>query len=278
MLKNCISDFKMRVLWDFIKKYYIDSIVYKQGYNPVNTITWLALLIVILILLYRFLKNRVKIDEKFVLSSSCYVILGSVIRVLEDCGYFKPPVSYLLMSPMIFFLIFAFAFPTLVISLKAFRENYWKSYFLVPLAILIVVLIITLINLKVTNWWILPCSLTLALLSLCGYIILVSKITSLNFMNDFLSKLAFLSGMLDGWATFIALSFFNYSEIHVIPKILVSAFGPRVIPIIKAAVFFSALYLINKTEEQESNFLKFVLIVFGLGPGLRNSLRVTFGV
>ncbi len=28
-------------LWGFIKEYYIDSIVYKEGYNIVNTLTWL---------------------------------------------------------------------------------------------------------------------------------------------------------------------------------------------------------------------------------------------
>ena len=62
--------------WEFIKKYYIDSIVYKQGYNIVNTLTWAVILVVAAVLLYKFLEKRIKIDEKFAYANMPFVILG----------------------------------------------------------------------------------------------------------------------------------------------------------------------------------------------------------
>jgi len=267
-------------LYNFIRKYYINSIIYKSGYNPVNTATWLILLLISVILIYKFIRKRVKIDRKFVLSTLCYIIFGSFLRITEDSGIVKPPFSYLLMSPMIFFLVFALAFPLLLLSLKILKDNYWKLYSAIPAIGTLLIFLVLLCKLKPVNWWVAPLSFILAFASLCAYIILVNFLPKLNSMAEFLNKLAFFSGMLDAWASFIALSYFSYSEIHVIPRILVSMLGPYVLPIVKAVVFFFAIYVINKavSDEHEANFLKLILIVFGLGPGLRNCLRVSFGV
>ncbi|HIE59818.1 MAG TPA: DUF63 family protein, partial [Hydrogenothermaceae bacterium] len=45
------------MLKEFIQEYYIDPIVYKTGYNPINTLTWIAILLIAIILLFRFLRN-----------------------------------------------------------------------------------------------------------------------------------------------------------------------------------------------------------------------------
>ncbi|MEM2022720.1 MAG: DUF63 family protein, partial [Archaeoglobaceae archaeon] len=47
-------------LWKFVKEYYIDSIVYKEGYNIVNTLTWAIILILAVVLLYRYLSKRLE--------------------------------------------------------------------------------------------------------------------------------------------------------------------------------------------------------------------------
>ncbi|MEM1577200.1 MAG: DUF63 family protein, partial [Archaeoglobaceae archaeon] len=65
-----------------------------------------------------------------------------------------------------------------------------------------------------------------------------------------------------------------------LPELIVQNFGPIALPIAKFAVIGLVLYLIDASEEKESlkNFLKFALLVLGLGPALRNGLRITFAV
>jgi uncharacterized membrane protein len=72
----------------------------------------------------------------------------------------------------------------------------------------------------------------------------------------------------------------GYVEIHVLPGILVEKFGAIALPIAKFGVIGAVLYIIDASEEKESlkSFLKFVLLVLGLGPALRDGLRITFGV
>jgi len=46
---------------------------------------------------------------------------------------------------------------------------------------------------------------------------------------------------------------------------------------IKFTLFLLLLYLLDKEgDNQLKNFIKFVLIVLGLAPALRNCLRMTF--
>ena len=92
-------------IWEFIKKYYIDSIVYKQGNNIVNTLTWAVILVIAVILIYRYLSRRLEFDNKFVLANVAFVVLGSSIRVVEDAGFLLPPISYFFMTPFILSLI-----------------------------------------------------------------------------------------------------------------------------------------------------------------------------
>ncbi|HID42235.1 MAG TPA: DUF63 family protein, partial [Archaeoglobaceae archaeon] len=45
----------------------------------------------------------------------------------------------------------------------------------------------------------------------------------------------------------------------------------------KIIVFIAILYVLDSSEEEEmKDFVKFVLIVLGLAPGLRDGLRMTF--
>jgi uncharacterized membrane protein len=52
-------------------------------------------------------KFSIKIDEEFVIATIPYIFMGSVFRVIEDADLLKPPVKYLFITPIIFFVIFA---------------------------------------------------------------------------------------------------------------------------------------------------------------------------
>ncbi len=264
-------------IWQFVKKYYIDSIVYKTGYNPVNTATWALILIVAVYLLYRWLSRRIRIDERFVYGNIPFIIFASSVRVVEDAGFLKPPLSYLFMTPLIEFVIFAIAFPALVLSIKLRRERYWIHYGALGCVLALATLIMLLTNLKVENLFIIPVAFSMAFAFTLAYHFATSKLA--KHMHNRLSEIVFFSHMLDASATFLGIQFLGYWELHVVPRFLISHFGPWIMIPAKAVLFLAILYVLDKEEdEQLKNFIKFVLIALGLGPGLRDSLRMTFGV
>ncbi len=262
-------------LWDFVKKYYIDSIVYKQGYNPVNTVTWAAILIVAVYLLYRYLESRFEFDERFVFSNIPYIVLGSSVRIIEDSGILQPPVSYLFMSPMIYVLIFLVTFPVLIISRRIAGREYYKMHAAVGSVLSASVLLFLFLNLKIVNGWVLPAGLALAAL----FAVIASFVFPETMRNP-ITIFAFFSQTLDGLETFFGIEFLNYSEMHVVPRLLIEHVGAWSFPLVKVLAFLVVLYIIDTSEEGEQlrNFVKFVVIVLGLAPGLRDGLRMLFSV
>lgn len=265
-------------IYQFIEKYFIDSIVYKTGYNPVNTITWAIILVIAVVLVYRTLRRyEVKFDWKFAAGNIPFILLGASVRVVEDAGFLQPPVSYFFMTPLIYVIIFLIAFPTLLISLKLRREDYWKHYGSVGLILSLATLILLFWKLQPVNWWIIPVTLLLAAVFTVAYTQITSRVYSP--MNNTLSNSIFYSHMVDGFATFFGIQFLGYWELHVLPRFLIDFFGPWIMIPTKIIVFVTILYVLDSMEEDHmKGFIKFVLIVLGLAPGLRDTLRMTFQV
>lgn len=261
-------------VWGFIKKYYIDSLIYKEGYNVVNTITFALILLVAVYLLYRFLERRFSIDRKFVLSTLPYIVLGSSARVVEDAGFLRAPISYFFMSPFIFILIFFIAFPTLMLAKRFAKEKYYTPYCTVGLISTSVPLALLFTNLEIVNSLVFPYgTIAASFVSAIFY-------AALPRTRNLLSLAVMFSHMLDGFVTFIGIQYHGYVEIHVLPSLIVETIGAFALPVIKFAVIAGILYFIDTSREKDDlkNFIKFALLVFGLAPGLRNGLRITFSV
>jgi uncharacterized membrane protein len=264
-------------IWELLRKYYIDSIVYKEGYNPVNTLTWALILILAVILIYKTLKNYISFDEKFVAGNIPFIVLGSSARVAEDAGFLQPPISYLFMTPLIYFLIFLVAFPSLLISIKLKKEKYWIHHGIMGIAFSTSILALLFLNLEVINWWVLPASLSFASLLCLAYHFITARFAKQ--MNNLLSLAVFFSHMVDGSATFIGIRYLGYWELHVLPRYLISLFGAWIMIPAKIVVFGAILYILDTMGEKGlRDFIKFVLIVLGLAPGLRDALRMMFQV
>ncbi|MDD1671309.1 MAG: DUF63 family protein, partial [Methanomicrobiales archaeon] len=89
---------------DFIYKYYIDPIRLGQPYNIVDTLTYAIILVISVYLVYRWLRRSgVALDEHFVLATIPYVVLGGLLRVVEDTGMMESDLRFLLITPLIFF-------------------------------------------------------------------------------------------------------------------------------------------------------------------------------
>ena len=86
--------------------------------------------------------------------------------------------------------------------------------------------------------------------------------------------------MLDSSATFVSVMFFGYYEQHPVPRLFIEAIGPWTFFILKLAVILPSLYIIDRYAEEGEfkNFLKIVILILGLAPGLRDMIRLAAGV
>ena len=267
---------------DFVYKYYVEPILYDTGYNPINTLTWAILLIIFIILLFRLLKRLdIMIDEKFVFANIPYVVGGGLLRVVEDSEIITSSFRYLLISPLIYFLVFFVAISILLISayLRKFGLKYHIIYFSGGIIFTLIISSILIIREDVEHPAVLP-----------GVIILASLATTIIYLalrNTYLMTnlniMVIFAHMFDASATFVGIDFFNYWEKHVLPGFFINLTGTALVMYpLKIAVFIPLLYLLDREMKREdlelTNFIKFALITIGLAPGIRDAVRIFLGV
>ena len=113
----------------WIFRYYIDPIIYDTSYNPVDTVTWALMLGIMVLALARASKKfDIKFDEGLVAATMPYILAGSSLRVMEDTRIVIPPLSYLLITPLIYFLVFFVTSSSLVLTRWIWKESYLKAY------------------------------------------------------------------------------------------------------------------------------------------------------
>ncbi len=101
-----------RLFWDrFLFPYFWQSIEADasnvggraEAYNAVNTLAYALILVPAIIFIYRVLERlKVRVDTRFVLMLTPFLVLGGAARALEDAQYFSKPVSYAFISPLIY--------------------------------------------------------------------------------------------------------------------------------------------------------------------------------
>ncbi len=98
--------------------------------------------------------------------------------------------------------------------------------------------------------------------------------------------LLFAGHFLDGSATYRGLDFHGYSEKHVVPSLLIDATGTAAVMLpLKFLVVTAVVYLLDiayREDLEESPTLgwlvKVAVMVLGLAPGMRDTLRLAMGV
>ncbi len=257
---------------EFIEKYFVDPIKYGEGYNWVNTLTYGVILIVASYLVYQYLKRRIVIDSKFYYSVSTFILLGGSARVLEDMNVSE---SYILVTPLIFFLIFGITFSSLIITVRIWKENYYKYLAGIGIGLFIVVLAILVVHARSFNSrGFIYIAVTAATVSVIVYY--VSRFLKFDFITK---NIEIMGGhMLDASATSFGLAMFGYFEQHMVPGFFIELFKtPFVMFPLKIAVVGVVLFYVKDIEEEGyKNFVKLVILILGAAPGLRDLLRILF--
>lgn len=100
-----------------------------------------------------------------------------------------------------------------------------------------------------------------------------------------LNVLILLAHFFDASATYRGLTVYGYTEKHVLPTFFIGLTGPFIIFIIKIVLVMLVIYVLDLMLEEDFSrndslriFLKFVIIILGAAPAVRNTLRIAMGV
>jgi len=275
----------------FINTYYLDPIRGDEGYNLVNTITWAVVLGICIFGVFRLLKKLdVKITPSFILSILPFVLAGSSLRVLEDspADIFHPPYSYLLITPNIYFLVFGITVVCLWLSIRLQKAGLVKDYhpifasfglawFLINLGILL--------HFEDIVAPYVPVFVIGAGTGLTFAFYLVARHFKSTIFTDPLNLSILLAHMMDASSTYIGIDRLGYFEKHVLPSYLIKLTGTALVMYpLKLIIFVWVLYVLDTQfeKDEESNnlkmLIKMVILVLGLSPATRNTIRMMLGI
>jgi len=271
---------------DFIVKYYVDPIVYDTGYNPVNTLTWGILLGISLFGLLKLLeKLDVTIDQRFILVTVPYILVGSALRVMEDAEMFAPPLSYLFVTPLIYFVVFAGCVGVLLVLTwlhNAGRIGDISPTFGYIGVFWVLLCLFVLLWSQGTPFAWAPFAVTGIATLLTAVIYSIARGLRIHLLLDKLNAFIIWAHLFDASSTFIGADYMGYVEKHVLSAFLTNLSGtalvmyPLKIAVIVPALFFIDSYLDEKDDLK--NLTKLAILVLGLAPGTRNVLRMMLGV
>jgi len=278
---------------EFLYKYYIDPIRYGEAYTLVDTLTYALILIAAVYLLYRGLRRYgVAIDDELVHATLPYVVFGGLLRVVEDTGMITSDLRFLLITPLIFFLIALIAgvalFGGKIAENAGIVSRYSKVYagvgiagsFLSGAALVWFGLTETTIALGV-----LAAILALAAVTSVALWAFLAYVLKWGYVSNLLYKLLIFGHMLDASATSYGIDLHpvHYVEQHVVGGALIDATGTAFsMFLLKFAVIIPAVYVLELyRREGDTGFWHLILlamIVVGMAPGIRDLTRMVLYV
>lgn len=275
----------------FINTYYLEPIRGDEGYNLVNTFTWAIVLGICIFGIFKLLeKLEVKITPKFIISILPFVLAGSSLRVLEDspAEIFHPPFSYLLITPNIYFLVFGITVVCLWISIRLQKAGLVKDYHPVFAGFGLTWFLLNLGTLLYFENVVVPYVPVFVLgagigLTFIFYLIALQFKSSI-FTNP-LNLSILLAHMLDASSTYIGIDKLGYFEKHVLPSYLIKLTDTALVMYpLKIVIFVGVLYALDtqfEKDEESTNLkmlIKMVILILGLSPATRNTIRMTLGI
>jgi len=284
-----------------------NGVIAKEGYTLISEITYGIILIFALYGIFRLLKRlKIKVNWSFALALLPYIIFGSVSRVLEDTGYFDPPVVYFFISPFIYMLIALFAVFFLLLGYYL-EKKYTSSFLSVNRVLFLGGLVFLLPSLFLISSWILgyrwgPTSginffIFLIVMGIVSLVVILVYFAAGLFKDkkDFLvyrnplNLAMFFGHLLDGVTSYISIKDpfsmgLFYSEKHPASNFLLEIWGP-LFPIVKFLLIILVIYVFDILYKEELknyvtlvNILKIGILILGFSPGLRDLIRVIMGV
>ncbi|MCX9014500.1 MAG: DUF63 family protein [Candidatus Methanoperedens sp.] len=274
---------------DFVNRNFLDGITNDTSYNHIDMLTYV---IILFICVYAVLKilNRLKIEvnEEFVIATIPYIFMGSIFRVIEDADLLTPPVKYFFITPIIFFVVFAVSFGSLLLirylgklgKIKNPLRTYAVNGAVLSLAGVFILVYYSSYNL---NPNILIYTLVPAII-LTGFVKRISPAIGMAYLRSSLYSFAIFSFMLDSVTTYIGTDFLGYTNKHPFSSFLPSIFGTGIVMIPMSLILvLLIIWMLEKEHGKDGNegekyMIILTLVVLGFSMGARNLIAIVFGV
>jgi len=279
---------------DFIYKYYIDPIRYEQPYNTVETLTYAAILIIAVWLIYRwFNRTRFPLDGRFVLATVPYIIFGGVLRVVQDTRMITGDIQFAIVTPFIYFVLFAYTFGFLLLSRFLERQGFCKNYLSVYtgagiFSVLCVSLFLGAWSLNHTgiDLFILVIIPLMAVTATAIVWAVMRYVLSWTYAGDPVYLTLLFGQLLDASATSYGIDFHphvQYIEQHVVGSALIDMTGTAFVMFpLKLLVLFPAVYIMQLYRREANpafwHLVLLAMIVVGFAPGVRDMVRMVLYV
>ncbi len=269
----------------------IDGIT--PGYNVVSTITYGIILALSLFLIYKiFTKLKLKIDGKFFISISPFIVLGSMLRVMEDAGFFNSPFVYLFISPFIYIFLGVLVLLLIIIGyyIDKIRKTKIMNYVVsIPgfAFLCLSVYLLSSMNWKHPNavMFILCITAVASIASFLMFFLLEKRYEKLSVYLSGSNVLLFFAHFLDASATFVGTDIYGYCEKHPLPNFLINLSGTGAVMFpLKFILIFLIIYILDITYKKEikdktlTGLIKICVFILGMAPGIRDMLRIGIGV
>ena len=278
---------------EFLYKYYIDPIRYGQAYTLVDTLTYALILIAAVYIVYRGLRRyKIAVDDELVLATLPFVVLGGLLRVVEDTGMITSDFRFLLITPLIFFTVFVVAAIALFAGKLAENAGLVARYSRVYGGVGIVACLLSTAALV----WFGLTETTIAL-DVLAAILALASVSSLalwallvygakwDYASNILYKLLIFGHLLDASATSYGIDIhpIHYVEQHVVGSTLIEATGTAFsMFLLKIAVLIPAVYILEMYKKEGSpglwHLILLAMIAVGMAPGIRDMVRMVLYV
>lgn len=250
------------------------------GYNPVNTVLWACIATAIIYGVYiAFQKYGVKFDTEKVIYSMPFVLLGGLLRFIQDTGAVNYPYSIILITPVIYVAILLLYGVTLATALKlsGYRdipENNWILY--IGFGVILLPLVFTLNYFTGVD---IRFDILLTVLAIPVFLTGLYKFTVDGTDADsFPYHLIVFSQFFGGAASMMAVTQ-GYEQKQLITQAFTGIFGAPGVLVAKTGLSALVIYTLLDVEEEEIKALAvLVMTVVGFATGLRVLLRMLAGV
>lgn len=267
----------------FINRNYIQGIVSDSSYNHIDMLTYVIILFAGVYIVLKLLKKlRIKVDEEFVIATIPYVFMGSVFRVVEDAELLSPPLNYLFITPLIYFVVFAVCFSMLLLTRylkKTGRiKNYIRAYAVAGIILSFTGMVILVFSSYSFNLKILTYSV-LSAVALTGIVKVVSPSIGMAYLRSSVYSFAIFSFLLDSITTYMGTTM-GYTNKHPFSSFLTSFFGSGIVLVPLSLLLIILIILLLEKDsgnDEEKYMFALTLIVLGFSMGARNLLALGFG-
>jgi len=218
-------------------------------------------------------------------------VLGGAARAVEDAGALDAPVSYLFISPVIYFTMFAFAVTVFLVAVAAERRGHVGDYARVVagaggVAFVVVAAYLAYFGLsegRIAAW--IPVSVVGASTVVFAVVwFAVDRLAPIvNEGTGAMGAALLWAHLTDGFSTVVGVEYLGYTEKQPVVDAVIGATGTTYsFVVLKAGIVLLILYAFDAEFFEEFDRLPYLLLVavlaVGLGPGTRNTVRMTLGI